>query len=141
MRIAIKTLGCKSNRYESDKLFDSLKGRYEIFEMNEGASTFQQKVREGVDVFVVNTCTVTQVADRKSRQAVRSLKKMNPKCRVVVFGCGSNVGKEKYEGMEEVDKVAGNVEEVVDFLAELGVKRLVSMREQILSMESERVLS
>lgn len=75
MKIAIKTLGCRSNRAESDALFRELKKKHVVFELNEGASTFTNKFNAECDVYVVNTCTVTSMADRKSRQAVRSLKK------------------------------------------------------------------
>lgn len=120
MKIAIKTLGCKSNRYESDVLFEKLSGSHEVFELNEGVSTFQRRGQSDFDIAVVNTCTVTHVADRKSRQAVRSLKSANPSCRIVVFGCGSNVGKTNYEEMEEVDFIALNVDEILDYIREIG---------------------
>jgi len=119
MRVAIKTLGCKSNRYESDKLFEVLSFEHEVFEMNEGVNSFQRKVCEEADILIVNSCTVTHVADRKSRQAVRSFKSANPLCKVVVFGCGVVVTPKDYEGMEEVDFVARNAEEVVQFVEEL----------------------
>ncbi|NIA02576.1 MAG: radical SAM protein, partial [Nitrospirae bacterium] len=120
MKIVIKTLGCKSNRYESDVLFERLSGAHEVFEMNEGVTTFQRRAQADFDIAVVNTCTVTHVADRKSRQAIRSLKSANPSCRVVVFGCGSNVAREDYEAIDEVDMIAGNVDEVVDFVRDVG---------------------
>ncbi len=120
MKIAIKTLGCKSNRYESDQLFEKLSGAHEVFELNEGVSTFQRRAQTDFDIAVVNTCTVTHVADRKSRQSIRSLKSANPSCRVVVFGCGSNVSEEDYEAIDEVDFIAGNVDEVVNYISEIG---------------------
>lgn len=120
MKIAIKTLGCKSNRYESDQLFEKLSGAHEVFELNEGVSTFQRRAQTDFDIAVVNTCTVTHVADRKSRQAIRSLKSANPSCKVVVFGCGSNVAREDYEAIEEVDLIASDVNEVVNYVREVG---------------------
>lgn len=119
MKIGIKTLGCKSNRYESDKVFDDLKSEHEVFELNEGASSFFEGRSGETDLFIVNTCTVTHVADRKSRQAIRSFKKRNPGCKVVVFGCGVNVSREKYEKMEEVDLLADDSEQVVKFAKEI----------------------
>ncbi len=120
MNIAIKTLGCKANRYESDVLFERLSGAHEVFEMNEGVSTFRRRSQADFDIAVVNTCTVTHVADRKSRQAIRSLKNANPSCKVVVFGCGPNVAREDFEAIKEVDKVFGNVDEVIEFIERLG---------------------
>jgi threonylcarbamoyladenosine tRNA methylthiotransferase MtaB len=120
MKIAIKTLGCKSNRYESDQLFEKLSGAHEVFELNEGVSTFQRRAQTDFDIVVVNTCTVTHVADRKSRQAIRSLKSANPECRVVVFGCGSNVAREDYEEIEEVDLIVKTADEVMDYVRDIG---------------------
>ncbi|MBU1152212.1 MiaB/RimO family radical SAM methylthiotransferase [Patescibacteria group bacterium] len=113
MQIYIKTLGCKSNRYESDRLLEDLSGEHDVFELNEGVSNFS-----GIkpDILIVNTCTVTHVADRKSRQAVRSFKSKFPGVEVLVFGCGSNVGREDYEQMVEVDRVFGDREELTEYL-------------------------
>ncbi len=122
MNIAIKTLGCKANRYESDVLLKRLSGAHEVFEMNEGVSTFQRRAQADFDIAVVNTCTVTHVADRKSRQAIRSLKSANPSCKVVVFGCGPNVAREDYEKIVEVDEVFGNVDGVIEFIEKLGAR-------------------
>ena len=122
MRIAIKTLGCKSNRYESDKVFDELKNKHDVFELNEGINTFNRKNSEKTDILIVNTCTVTHVADRKSRQAIRSFKKINPDCKVIAFGCGVNVSPEKYKDISEVDFLADNTKEVLKFAKELAKK-------------------
>jgi len=119
MRIAIKTLGCKSNRYESDKVFDELRNTHDVFELNEGISTFTRIHSAKPDLLIVNTCTVTHVADRKSRQAIRSFKKMNPDCKVIAFGCGVNVSPEKYKEIEEVDFLAEDSKEVLKFTKEL----------------------
>ncbi len=119
MRIAIKTLGCKSNRYESDKVFDELRNNHDVFELNEGISTFTRIHSAKPDLLIVNTCTVTHVADRKSRQAIRSFKKINPDCKVIAFGCGVNVSPEKYKEIEEVDFLAEDSKEVLKFTKEL----------------------
>lgn len=119
MRIAIKTLGCKSNRYESDRIFEVLGKKYEVFEANEGASSFMDKFSEEADLLIVNTCTVTNTADRKSRQAIRSFKRFNPKCKVIAFGCGVNVARKSYEEMQEVDYLAANTDEVLKIAASL----------------------
>lgn len=119
MNIAIKTLGCKANRYESDKIFAVAEGRHRVFD----AGRLAGGLAEGLvrpDIIIVNTCTVTHVADRKSRQAIRSLKSANPSCKVVVFGCGPNVAREDYEKIAEVDEVFGSMDEVIEFIEKLG---------------------
>ncbi|MFA7686121.1 MAG: tRNA (N(6)-L-threonylcarbamoyladenosine(37)-C(2))-methylthiotransferase MtaB [Candidatus Gracilibacteria bacterium] len=119
MFILLKTLGCKANRYESDKLCELLLGRGdEVRQLSEGVRTlsFDSKA---VDVLVVNTCTVTQVADRKSRQVVYGLKRLYPSLQVIVFGCGSNVAPEDYKKLEGVDFVAKNTKEVFEIIEKL----------------------
>jgi threonylcarbamoyladenosine tRNA methylthiotransferase MtaB len=124
MRIAIKTLGCKSNRYESNKVLEQFRGEHEVFELNEGASSFQRKyLGQEPDLYIVNTCTVTHVADRKSRQAVRSIKSANPNAKIVVFGCGATVSKEDYKKMEEVDAVVDKLEDVISIVEEFSKER------------------
>ncbi len=122
MRIAIKTLGCKSNRYESDKIFDDLRKDHEVFELNEGVNSFNRRNSEKTDLLIVNTCTVTHVADRKSRQAIRSFKKVHPDCKVIAFGCGVNVSPEKYKEVEEVDFLAEDNKEVLKLAKEIAEK-------------------
>ena len=119
MKVAIKTLGCKSNRYESDKLLDGLQELgCEVIELNEGATSFRSRFQDKPDLLVINTCTVTHIADRKSRQAVRSYKNAYPELKVFVFGCGSNVAPEDYEKMEEVTAIAEDTDAVLKLIAE-----------------------
>lgn len=74
---AIHTLGCKVNTYESDAMADSLK-----------ASGFvEYGFDEPADIYIVNTCTVTNIADRKSRQMLRRARKLNPDALIVAAGC------------------------------------------------------
>jgi threonylcarbamoyladenosine tRNA methylthiotransferase MtaB len=108
MRILIKTLGCKANRYESDKLVETLKKKHEIAEE-----------LSSPNVLIVNTCTVTQVADRKSRQVVFGFKRLFPAIKVIVFGCGSNVAPEEYKKLEGVDFVAKNTGEVLRIIGKV----------------------
>ncbi len=107
LRIAIKTLGCKANRYESDRLIDEL-----------GASAAVVNENEKADVIVVNTCTVTHVADRKSRQVVTQLKRSHPNAKIVVFGCGSRMAREQYEAMDFVDYIAADRHDLREFILE-----------------------
>ena len=100
MKASFVTLGCKVNQYETQALKELFRAEgYEIVSENDPA-----------DVCVVNTCSVTNIADRKSRQAVRHLKKLNPDCIVVVTGCYAQTGNEAVRAMEEVDIVAGTNE-------------------------------
>lgn len=115
MRIAIKTLGCRSNRYESDRIFEELiRLGHSAYEMNEGADEFLRRYGGDVDVLIVNTCTVTHIADRKSRQAMRSFKNACPGVRIVAFGCGVNVGE--CDDLEEIDFLAKSREEVMEYI-------------------------
>ncbi len=100
LMIGIKTLGCKVNQYESQGLkekFETL--GYEIVEDTEFA-----------DVYVINTCTVTGLADRKSRQYIRRVKRINPDCVTAVIGCYAQVSPEEAAAISGVDIVAGTNE-------------------------------
>lgn len=74
---AIHTLGCKVNTYESDAMAEALKN----------AGLTEKSFGETADVYLINTCTVTNIADRKSRQMLRRSRKMNPEALVVAAGC------------------------------------------------------
>ena len=98
MRVAFHTLGCKVNQYETEAIKEAFVSRgAEIKDENEAA-----------DVYVINTCTVTNIADRKSRQFIRRAKKANPEAIIVVTGCYAQVASEEVAGMSEVDLVIGN---------------------------------
>ena len=65
---------------------------------------------EKADIYIVNTCTVTNMSDRKSRQMLRKQKQINPYSIVVACGCYVQVAKDELEKIEEIDLVLGNVE-------------------------------
>lgn len=121
MRIFIKTLGCKANRAESDALFEEILGDgHQVFELNEGIKgTFERFSEDSPDVLIVNTCTVTENADKKSKQAIRGLGKAYPEAHLVVFGCGGRVSGKEYLEMEEVDKLAIDRQELVGIIAKV----------------------
>ena len=76
-KVALHNLGCKVNAYETEAMQELLeKHGYEIVPFQEGA-----------DVYIINTCTVTNMADRKSRQMLHRARKMNPDSIVVACGC------------------------------------------------------
>lgn len=96
--VALHNLGCKVNAYETESMMQQLAQHgYHIVPFAPGA-----------DIYIVNTCTVTNVADRKSRQILHKAKKMNPSAVVVAAGCYVQT-QENREALEEtVDLVIGN---------------------------------
>jgi len=96
-KVAFHTLGCKVNQYETHAMMELFKSAdYDIVTDKDFA-----------DVYVINTCTVTNVGDRKSRQFIRKMKKLNPDAVVAVVGCYAQVAPEEVEGLEGVDIVIG----------------------------------
>ena len=79
MKIVIHTLGCKVNQYESDALAETLR------RLGHEVST----ELEIADVYILNSCAVTNEAERKSRQAVSKFNALNPEAQVIVCGCAS----------------------------------------------------
>ena len=99
---AIITLGCKVNQYETNAMSQKLlENGYEVVEHNQKA-----------DVYIINTCTVTNMSDRKSRQMIRKAKEMNPQAKVIAVGCYVQVAKKEVEKIEEIDLALGNEEKV-----------------------------
>jgi len=100
LRVAIKTLGCRQNQYESDALLESLRreGHLPVGPDDES------------DLCIVNTCTVTKEADADSRQMIRRTIRRNPSARVVVTGCYAQVAAREIASIPGVDLVAGNAE-------------------------------
>lgn len=100
MKIAFHTLGCKVNQYETQALKEKFRQRgHEIVEEDAFA-----------DAYVINTCTVTGLSDRKSRQFIRRVKKINPGCITAVIGCYAQVSPEEAKCIEGVNIVAGTNE-------------------------------
>lgn len=97
MRIAVFTLGCKTNLYESGQIVSALCAA--------GHDAFHGL--ESADVFVLNTCAITAEAEKKSRQLVTRARKLNPNCRVVVVGCASEKNPAQFEGLANVTVVKG----------------------------------
>ena len=110
IRIATLTLGCKVNKYETDAVQELLSAAgYEIVEFQEGA-----------DVYLINTCSVTNIADRKSRQMLHRARKMNPEAIVIAMGCYVQSAAEELLKDPYVDLVVGNnkKKEMVSILEE-----------------------
>lgn len=105
-KVAFFTLGCKVNQYETEAMEEMFKKRgYKIAEADEEA-----------DIYVINTCTVTNLGDRKSRQFIRRAKKFNKDSIIAAVGCYSQIAPEEVEEIEGVDIVIGTTgrNEIVD---------------------------
>lgn len=120
-KIAALTLGCKVNAYDTKAMLEIFSGRgYEIVDFGEVA-----------DVYLVNTCTVTSLSDKKSRQMLRRARKRSPQAVVVAAGCYAQVSPEAILAMDEVDLVVGTKDrlQIVDIVEqynhELGQASLV----------------
>ncbi|MFA5524830.1 MAG: tRNA (N(6)-L-threonylcarbamoyladenosine(37)-C(2))-methylthiotransferase MtaB [Tissierellales bacterium] len=91
------TLGCKVNQYETEAMSELFeRAGYEIVNEDETA-----------DVYVINTCTITSLGDRKSRQFIRRAKNKNPEAVIAVVGCYAQTAPEEVMGIDEVDIVIG----------------------------------
>ena len=96
MKIAIYTLGCKVNQYETQAMETILRQRgHQLVDFEEQA-----------DAYIINTCTVTAVSDKKSRQAIRRCRRLNPEAVVAVCGCYAQTTPEAVEALE-VDLIYG----------------------------------
>ena len=97
-KAAFYTLGCKVNQYETNAMIEEFKNaNYEIVEYEEFA-----------DVYIVNTCTVTNMSDRKSRQILRRAKEINPNAILCAVGCYAQVAKDELAKIDEIDLILGN---------------------------------
>ena len=99
-KVAFYTLGCKVNQYETNAMIEQfVKKEYEIVDFEEKA-----------DVYIINTCTVTNMSDRKSRQIIRRVKQINPNSILVVTGCYAQVASDELKKINEIDLIVGNTE-------------------------------
>lgn len=107
-KVAFCTLGCKVNQYETNAMIEQfIKKGYEIVNFEEKA-----------DIYIINTCTVTNMADRKSRQMLRRVKEINSNAIVVACGCYAQVAKEELEKIPEIDLIYGTNEKnkIADYI-------------------------
>jgi threonylcarbamoyladenosine tRNA methylthiotransferase MtaB len=98
IKVAFHTLGCKVNHYETEAIKEAFVSRGAIITDED----------EFADVYIINTCTVTNIADRKSRQYIRRAKRLNPDAIVAVTGCYAQVAADEIADMPEVDLIVGN---------------------------------
>jgi threonylcarbamoyladenosine tRNA methylthiotransferase MtaB len=120
MKVAFHTLGCKVNQYETEAIKEAFVSR--------GANIVEED--EAADVYVVNTCTVTNMADRKSRQYIRRMKSLSPDALMIVTGCYAQVAADEIEKMPEVDLIIGNSlkSEIADRAFEMHEKKSAAER-------------
>ena len=127
-RVAFYTLGCKVNQYETEAMAEAF----------EDAGYIQVSFDETADVYVINTCTVTSLSSRKSRQAIRRARQMNSNAIVAAVGCYPQTAREEVEGLAEVDIVAGTADRmrVPEYVDKFLTGKLQSGKEKITVVEN-----
>lgn len=121
-KIASYALGCKVNQYESEAIAELFAEKgYDVVSIEDQA-----------DIYIINTCTVTNFGDKKSRQLIRKVKRQNPEAIVAVVGCYAQTAPEEISAVEGVNLVIGTkdksqvVKMVEDYHKEMGVKNYVT---------------
>ena len=121
-KIASYALGCKVNQYESEAIAELFAEKgYDVVSIEDQA-----------DVYIINTCTVTNFGDKKSRQLIRKVKRQNPDAIVAVVGCYAQTAPEEISAVEGVNLVIGTkdksqvVKMVEDYRKEMGVQNFVT---------------
>ena len=105
MKVSVLTLGCKVNKYESDSLLNLFKKRgYEISDKLEKA-----------DAYIINTCAVTSEAEKKSRQMIARVKKLNPQAKIYVGGCAAQHNPKQFSDKAQLIKGVAGKNKIVDF--------------------------
>mgnify|MGYP001015503270 FL=1 len=123
MKVAFTTLGCRVNQYETEAMTEKfIKQGYEVVHFDEYA-----------DVYVINTCTVTNMGDKKSRQMIGRARRTNQQAVIAVAGCYSQIAPKKVAKIPGVDVVIGtrNKGEIVQLVEECikGKKQIVSVKD------------
>ncbi len=106
--VAFITLGCKVNQYETNAMTQKFMEKgYKVVEYTKKA-----------DIYIINTCTVTNMSDRKSRQMLRRAKDLNPHAIIVACGCYVQVAKKELKAIKDIDLILGNNEkkEIVKYI-------------------------
>ncbi|MDI6828598.1 MAG: tRNA (N(6)-L-threonylcarbamoyladenosine(37)-C(2))-methylthiotransferase MtaB [Armatimonadota bacterium] len=110
-KVAFHTLGCKVNQYETQKMAEALRANgYDIVDFDDSA-----------DVYIINSCSVTQTADSKSRQVARMAARRRPGAHVVLTGCYAETSPDKAREVEGVSLVLGNKHKdaIVEYIGRL----------------------
>lgn len=130
-KVALHNLGCKVNAYETEAMGQMFSDRgYEIVPFKEGA-----------DIYVINTCTVTNIADRKSRQMLHKAKKMNKDAIVVAVGCYAQAFVSDLEKDEAIDIIIGNdmKKQIVDIVEQHLKKSVIDINDIRVKREFEEL--
>ena len=129
MKVAFHTLGCKVNQYETEAMREQFAGA--------GHETVGEE--EFADAYIINTCTVTALADRKSRQYIRRMKKGNPDAVIAVTGCYVQIKPDEVAAIDGVDIVAGTneKEKILGYIEEFLEKRSGNCAEDASDAEHE----
>lgn len=127
-KVAFYTLGCKVNQYETEAMLEMFKKDGYV----------QVESEDFADVYVINTCTVTHMSDRKSRQYIRRMKKKNPDAIIAVVGCYSQVSPEEILDIEEVNLVMGTNErrQIVEEIKKIDADKKVSTVDDIMKVRA-----
>lgn len=97
-RVALHTLGCKVNQYDSEAITAQFRAHgYEVVDFNQ----------TGADVYIINTCTVTNISDHKSRQMIRRAHRNNPEAKIVVVGCLAQTNPDQVKSLPGVNLIIG----------------------------------
>lgn len=128
-KVAFYTLGCKVNQYETESIKNQLikKGYEEV--------SFEDKA----DIYIVNSCTVTSVADRKTRNMLRRAKKINPNGAVIVTGCYAQTNSKELLEIEDIDYVIGNTDKsgIVNFIEDIENRTMEKLKNHNIFLDSE----
>ncbi|QUH26912.1 tRNA (N(6)-L-threonylcarbamoyladenosine(37)-C(2))-methylthiotransferase MtaB [Serpentinicella alkaliphila] len=132
-KVAFHTLGCKVNQYETQAMSERfISNGYDIVDDTEAA-----------DVYVINTCTVTNVGDKKSRQFIRKVKRINPDAIIAVVGCYSQTAPEEVAKIEGVNIIIGTNDrnKIVDLVEECTVDDRINIVEDIMQVREFEEMS
>lgn len=127
-RIAFYTLGCKVNQYESESI------KNELIKCGYTNENFENEA----DIYIINSCTVTSIADKKTRNILRRTKKLNPQSIVIVTGCYAQTNSKELLEIEEIDFVVGNSNKngLVEFIKNIDKQKNKVLSEDIFKRKS-----
>ena len=112
-RVAVHTLGCKVNQYDSEAISAQFKAcGYEVVDFDQA----------GADVYIINTCTVTNISDHKSRQMIRRAHRKNPQAKIVVVGCLAQTNPDEVKSIPGVNLIVGTDQRsrIVELVEQIG---------------------
>lgn len=99
-KVAFYTLGCKVNQYETESI------KNQLMKLGYESTDFENSA----DIYIINSCTVTSIADKKTRNMMRRAKKINPDSIIILTGCYAQTNAKELMEIEEIDYVVGNVD-------------------------------